>query len=303
MRATFRLGKGWAVATLVGAVVLVNATVSVVWAAPKASSGADLSLAKTDSPDPAVVGSDLTYTITANNLGSAGATGVVVTDNLPSGVSFVSARSSQGTCTGTATVVCSLGSLSKGATATVTIVIRPGAAGTITNTASVKADQSDPKTSNNSAQASTTVNPAVTPGADLSVKKVDSLDPEEQLMLSTVNYTITVRNEGPGSVRATGVTMTDHLPKDTYSASATSSQGTCTQTPTWGLRVEKVTCDIGALDSGAYVTVEVSASFCKSGPVTNTATVASDKEDPMPSNNSSSVTSLVAGLDHANAFC
>jgi uncharacterized repeat protein (TIGR01451 family) len=47
---------------------------------------ADLSVSKTASSDPAVPGTDLTYTLTVSNAGPTSASVVVVTDTLPTGV-------------------------------------------------------------------------------------------------------------------------------------------------------------------------------------------------------------------------
>ena len=52
---------------------------------------ADLGVAKSDSPDPVQVGRPLTYTLSVDNGGPDLATGVVVTDTLPPGVTFLSA--------------------------------------------------------------------------------------------------------------------------------------------------------------------------------------------------------------------
>src|SRR5258706_6435640 len=109
---------------------------------------ADLSITKTDSPDPVTVGTNLTYTITVANAGPSGASGVTVTDPLPPGVTFVSATPSQGSCSGTATVTCALGTIAKNGSATVTIVVKPTVSGPISNTASVSANESDPDTTN-----------------------------------------------------------------------------------------------------------------------------------------------------------
>ncbi len=59
---------------------------------------ADLAIFKLDDPDPVGAGSNLTYTLTVRNLGLSDAANVVVTDELPPGVSFVSAVTSQGLC-------------------------------------------------------------------------------------------------------------------------------------------------------------------------------------------------------------
>jgi uncharacterized repeat protein (TIGR01451 family) len=123
----------------------------------------DLSIAKTDSPDPVVQGNNLTYTISVTNNGTGGtadATNVVVTDNLPAkDVDFVSATSTAGTCQRMGNVVsCGLGTVTAGATQTVTIVVKAKKSGTLSNTASVAASPPDTNGANNSATAATTVN-------------------------------------------------------------------------------------------------------------------------------------------------
>lgn len=124
---------------------------------------ADLNVSKTDSPDPVTVESNLTYTITVMNNGPDLANGVTMTDTLPAGVTFVSATPTQGSCAGTSTVSCNLGSLANGGSATVTIVVTPTQAGVISNTASVAATETDPNRGNNSATQTTTVNSANLP--------------------------------------------------------------------------------------------------------------------------------------------
>ena len=118
---------------------------------------ADLSLTNADSRDPVMVGNNLTYTLTVANAGLDDAAGVVVTDTLPAGVSFVSAGASQGSCAGAGPVICNLGALAAGASATVSIVVTPPSVGTLTNSASVASVTQDQNTSNNSAQQETRV--------------------------------------------------------------------------------------------------------------------------------------------------
>jgi uncharacterized repeat protein (TIGR01451 family) len=117
----------------------------------------DLSIAKSAAPNPARAGRDLTYTLTVTNNGPNPATGVTVTDQLPGGLSARSTSASQGSCSGTTTVTCSLGDLASGASATVKIVVRPSSAGSLTNTASVTGNQPDPNGANNSATQTTSV--------------------------------------------------------------------------------------------------------------------------------------------------
>lgn len=125
---------------------------------PDESATSDLSVSKSDSPDPATVGGDVTYTVTVANNGPSGATGVTVTDTLPTDVAFVSAIPGEGSCAQPGGIItCSLGNLASGATATVAIVVTATAAGTMSNTASVTANESDPNTANNTATATTTV--------------------------------------------------------------------------------------------------------------------------------------------------
>lgn len=119
---------------------------------------ADLSVNKSDAPDPVQVGQTLTYTLQAANDGPDSATNVALTDTLPAGVSFVSATSTQGSCAHTGgIVICDLGTLADGGLATVTVVVTPAAAGIISNTTSVAAAESDPVPGNNTASESTTV--------------------------------------------------------------------------------------------------------------------------------------------------
>ena len=137
---------------------------------------ANLSLTKTASPNPGVTLANLTYRLTVTNNGPSPATSVVVTDNLPAGITFSSATPTQGSCSGTSTVTCNLGSLASGSFAIINIVVTPQAAGTLTNTASVIATESDPDTSDNATTIQTSIEtpssgPSLT-DPNLSVKTV-----------------------------------------------------------------------------------------------------------------------------------
>jgi uncharacterized repeat protein (TIGR01451 family) len=124
---------------------------------------ADLEVVKTDFPDPVHVGQNLTYTIKVTNKGPLAAFGVTLTDNLPKNAGFGSVSTSQGTCSikpAKRLVTCNLGNLAAGATATVTIVVKPTSKGTISNTAQATAvSPPDPNAANNKDTEATTVLP------------------------------------------------------------------------------------------------------------------------------------------------
>jgi uncharacterized repeat protein (TIGR01451 family) len=130
--------------------------------------GADLRVEKADAPDPVAPNATLTYVATVQNVGSAGATGAILTDVLPVQAQFVSATPSQGTCAAPVLVVliCQLGDVPDDDSASVTIVVTPTAEGTIANTATVAGTSPDTNPANNLSTATTTVSAdALTPGA------------------------------------------------------------------------------------------------------------------------------------------
>jgi uncharacterized repeat protein (TIGR01451 family) len=109
------------------------------------------------------LGSNTTYTINVFNNGTSAATAVKLTDTLASGMTFVSATPSTGTCVTTANpIVCTIGNMASGANATVTVVETATAAGSYANTAVVSdtAPPPDPNTGNNTYVAVATVQSA-----------------------------------------------------------------------------------------------------------------------------------------------
>lgn len=84
---------------------------------------ADIQIVKTASPNPVLVGQELTYLLTITNNGPDPATGVNVVDTLPDGVTWEDTTPSQGTCSDPGGVICELGNLANGASATITIKV------------------------------------------------------------------------------------------------------------------------------------------------------------------------------------
>ena len=127
------------------------------WQSTLPGPGADLSVMIQDDPDPVQVQDRLTYRIAVANEGPEDAPAVTLTDALPPETSPGSAVASQGSCSGSTTVTCSLGTLPAGATATVTLTLTTVAAGDAFDVASVSSALSDPDPSDDAASASTTI--------------------------------------------------------------------------------------------------------------------------------------------------
>lgn len=267
---------------------------------------ADLSVTKSDTPDPVGVGYELTYTLTVGNVGTCtitaklttasgrqattsqntgvGAANVQLTDTLPNPVTFGSATPSQGTCTVSfPTVTCDLGTIANGGSATVTIKVTPqaGAVPSITNTASVTGAITDSNAANDSDSEDTTV----TPVADLSVTKDDNPDPVNATQ--NVTYTVTVTNNGPSA--ATNVVLTDTLPASVTFVSVTPGAPTCAHNT--GI----ITCTWASIPAAGSqtVTIVVTATGASVPSVTNTASVSAAEFDPNTANNSDTETTTV----------
>jgi uncharacterized repeat protein (TIGR01451 family) len=119
---------------------------------------ADLQVTQSDSPDPVSVGSPLVYTLSVANHGPSEATGVTLVDHLPAQATLGPIVTSQGDCSGTNPITCHLDTLSASSAATITVVITPTVAGTITNTVSVTQTEIDPNNADNTAGEGTEVN-------------------------------------------------------------------------------------------------------------------------------------------------
>jgi hypothetical protein len=136
---------------------------------------ADVSVVFTSTPSSLRVGPDFgtsVYTSLVNNNGPATAHNVVFTDALPSGLSVSSAYCNLATCQppittnlGTCslsgnTVTCNLGTMPPGATATINIPVQTLSVGSIVNTVTVAATETDPNPANNTASSTiTSTNP------------------------------------------------------------------------------------------------------------------------------------------------
>jgi uncharacterized repeat protein (TIGR01451 family) len=130
---------------------------------PPALPTADLALSMRNGPDPVSIGGEETYEITVRNYGPNTATSTVVTDALPTGLTFVSCTTKKGSCTGPAkgssgTVTVNAGELESSREFIVQIVVQVNASpGNISNTVSVSSSRFDAWPGNNTASATAQV--------------------------------------------------------------------------------------------------------------------------------------------------
>ncbi len=243
---------------------------------------ADLTLTKSANITTPALGGNVIYTITVRNTGPAGATGIVAREQLPAGLTFVSATPSQGTYDA-ATGNWAVGALANAATATLNLTATVMGTQPIINVAEItKSDQFDPNsTPNNGAagendQAAATITPQY---ADLRTSKtVDNPQPGNN---EGITFTVEVINSG--NAVATNVVVNDALPAGLTFDGASASQGSYVSgTGVW---------TAGTLAVGARATLTINATYVAAGQkVTNTARATSDLPDPNPADNIASVT-------------
>ena len=123
---------------------------------------ADLAITKTASSSIVTVGTDITYTITVQNLGETEATGITVEDVLPEEVSLVSINGTGWDCDN-GTVSCTLNSLTGGASSSITLIVTaPETEDVIENSAQVFSEMTEGDLSNNTSDCSVTVREEIT---------------------------------------------------------------------------------------------------------------------------------------------
>ncbi|MEZ5100429.1 MAG: DUF11 domain-containing protein [Thermoleophilia bacterium] len=155
----------------------------------------DLALDLAPAAGTVTVGASVQVTATVTNVGGHGATGVVVTLTPVAGApgpTSVAATPSVGACTGSAPVVCTIGPLAAGETATVTLALGTGAPGGLLVTGKVESAELDPDGTNDQDTASTTVTalplPAGPVAADATVAPTLVYDAKKKRFLVRIQY-------------------------------------------------------------------------------------------------------------------
>jgi uncharacterized repeat protein (TIGR01451 family) len=239
----------------------------------------DLEVVKTG-PDSVAVGSSISWSITVTNNGNAPATSVVLTDELPAGLTPGTVTAAGWTCSGTTSLSCTLDSAlapDGSASLTVTAGVPAGyVPDSVSNTAMVGPTDETPEDNT-----STTVTDVTRP--DLAVVKTG---PASVVAGTAITWTITVTNNG--NATANSVVVTDDLPAGLTPGTVTAAGWTCAGTTSLSCALDTALAPDGT--ASFTVTAGVPAGYVPNA-VTNTAVVG--PPDTTPEDNTSTVTTTV----------
>ncbi|WP_141699500.1 InlB B-repeat-containing protein, partial [Candidatus Marithrix sp. Canyon 246] len=232
----------------------------------------NIKITQTDSPDPIEPDSELSYTLTIENIGDNNVGFIEVEDTLPAGVAFISADGIDWKCSeNNNKIKCDFqkGFLKPGDT-TSDIVIKvklPSDANNIlTNIATVSSSGVETDSSDNTSTEETKI--ATEAEVNLKITQTDSPDPIEQG--KELTYTLSIENIGKDDVKL--IQVEDTLPKDVEFISASG----CSE------KDNKVVCDIQSVKAGetaSDIIIKVKVSLNAKDSLTNTVTVSADGKE------------------------
>ncbi len=258
--------------------------------------GADLAVSKSVAPASLPEGGVVTYTLSVTNLGPSQATGAVLTDSLPAGVTFQSSQASQGTYT-SSSGIWTIGTLANGSTATLNLTasVSAGTIGqTIVNdTQGLSSAVHDYDLTNNSASASFSVQTTQISGlvtdaatdAPVSAAQVELLDSANKLYtLNTAangwyTFTNTITTPIAAGAATVRVSKTGYVSKsatpfllsgqntrqdfslDTADLLFTKSDGLTTVIPGQTITYTMVISNIGTLPAASVIITDVFPSY------------------------------------------
>jgi uncharacterized repeat protein (TIGR01451 family) len=224
------------------------------------------------------VGEPSSFHLHAQHNGQLAATGVTIKTTIPSGLSDVSAKTDQGSCSvAIGLITCRVDVMKPGATSDVDVAYTPTSMMKMDVSSTISAHEGDNVSSNDIAQASTFVGHF----ADLAVSLVDTADPV--MTGQSFDYRVTVTNAGNDA--ATSVTLT--LTTAATVTSVVASQGTCTNAS------GKIQCTLDTIAAGGQATITITASTAASGTIAASAVVAAAGEEPSIADNSATQSTTV----------
>src|SRR5439155_259944 len=156
-----------------------------------------LTISKADAPDPVNAGSNITYTLSYSNTGTAGATGVVIVDTVPANTTFVSATAGGTLAAGVATW--NVGAVAAGGSGSVQMVVQ--AASPLTNRTVITNATFSTDSHETAPVARTLIATPPISKPVLTISKTDAPDPVNAG--SNITYTLSYSNTG--NANASGV--------------------------------------------------------------------------------------------------
>lgn len=263
---------------------------------PALSQSSDMGVTKTGTTT-AAVGGNVVYSVTIFNNGPDDAANATLTDNLPSGATFVSEAQNSGSTFSCSTppvgasggvVTCNVATFASGSSATFTITVKVsvGSAGTaLINNATASSASADPNPENDTASWGTAIS-----GGTLADVAVFKSAPAFAAPGSNVTFTITVTDFGPND--ASTVSLIDTLGAGLTFVSLNQISG-----PAFSCPGSTTPCTIATLPNGATATFNLVATVSSTaGTYTNTSSLTS-ANDPNPDNDSASASVTVASAD------
>lgn len=250
--------------------------------------GADLSISKTMTPATPAVGDQVTFTLTVTNHGPAAATGIVVSDLLPAGLTYVSDTGGGAYVPGTGLWTVP-GTLAVAGTATLSITATVDTTDAVENTAVITSSNPlDPDPSDNSAGV-TVLAPRQ---ADLSLS-MSASTPTAQPG-DSISYTLTLTNNGADTAFSINVNESFPAYPALNPTSFTASRGT--YNPATGV------WNVPSLGDGASADLVITLTAPDIvGPLTNNGSASSSVSDANTANNSASATIQIVSAGNISA--
>ncbi|MGK7925690.1 MAG: Ig-like domain-containing protein, partial [Spirulina sp.] len=237
----------------------------------KITESVDIAVTSTISSDAAVIEDNFTYKIAVKNEGNSTSKGVVLTNSLPSEVTFISASIAPSQQSEDE-LIFNLGDLGSGETKSLEIVVKaPATPTTISNTVSASSQTFDPSINNNTSILVTSIEPS-TASADLSLTAVSTNTPLK--IGDRLSYDFLITNNGTST--ATEVVLNASPPSGLQNIITSEGQ----------IDINTITANLGSINAGESKTVSISGDIITAGTLTFTASVQNSQTDSNVLNNS-----------------